>query len=92
VSHERTDAKLPIRFGDRVEPGDRSQIDDHLGLGQAELQERQQAVAASQQLCLVPPFVEDLEHGSKVARTLIVELARDHRCRPFLCARFIRSR
>ena len=56
-----------------------SAFDEKRGLGEAELDERDEAVAAGQELGLALAVSEDLERLVQVRRTDVIELSRNHR-------------
>ena len=76
---QRADPKLVIGFDDPVQPADAAEVDDDGRGGQAELEERQQAVAAREDLGLSLALLQHPQDGADVPRPRVVELAWDHR-------------
>ena len=56
-----TDAQVVIVLDDAIEPGHVAQVDEQRRLGEAQLDQRQEAVAARQQLRLAFTILEDLQ-------------------------------
>ena len=61
------DAQLVVGLVDAIEPGDVAQVDEQGGLGEPELDERDEAVAAGQQLRLAFAVRQDLQRSSRSA-------------------------
>ena len=79
--------EVVVGLGDAVEAGDVPQVDEQAGLRQPELDEREQAVAAGEQLGLAFAVLEDPERLVQVPWTDVVELAGNHRAETLLPAR-----
>jgi hypothetical protein len=79
VRRASTDAELVVGLNDAVETPDVAQVNEESGLGQAELEERYQAIAAGEELGLALALREDLEGLIEIGGTHIVKLSRDHR-------------
>ena len=80
----RPDPELVVCLDDGVEAADILQVDEQAGLGQPELEERQQAVSAGQELRLALAVGQDLEGVVQVRWTDVIELGRDHRATALL--------
>ena len=76
------DMERVVALDDRVQAADRLKVDEQLRLREPKLHQREQAVAAGQQLRLTLPLDEDAQHVVQTPRTNVVELARDHRAGP----------
>ena len=77
------DAQVVVGLADAVEAGDVPHVDEQGRLGQPELDEGDQAVAAREQLRLPFAVLEDRSASSRFARTDVVELSRgSSRCLP----------
>ena len=75
----RADAQVVVGLDDAVEAGDVAQVDEQGRLRQPELDQRDEAVAARQQLGLAFAILEDPQRLVQVRRTDVVELAGNHR-------------
>ena len=81
------DAELVVGLDDPIEPGHVAEVDQEGRLGQPELDERDEAVAAGQQLGLAFAVLEDPQRLVQVRRTDVVELGGNHRAATLLPAR-----
>ena len=81
------DAQVVVGLDDAVEAGDVAQVDEQARLRQAELDEREEAVAAGQELRLAFAILEDPQRLVQVRRTDVVELGGNHRAATLLPAR-----
>ena len=57
----RPDDEVVVGLADAVEAGDVAEVHQQRRLGQAELDQRDEAVAAGEQLCFAFPILEDLQ-------------------------------
>ena len=71
--------ELVVGFDDAVQASHVAKVHEQGRLGESELDQRDEAVAAGQQLCLAFPILEDLQRLVQVARTDVVELSWNHR-------------
>ncbi len=76
------DRQVVVRLDDAVQAGDVADVDEQRRLRQSELDQRQEAVAAGQQLRLALPILEDPQRLVQARRTDVVELAGNHALRP----------
>jgi hypothetical protein len=79
VGDASADAELVVPFDDAVETGHVADVDHERRRGKAQLEERQQAVAARQDLGVAGVLAEDAQHLADVPRPGVLELGRDHR-------------
>ncbi len=80
------DDEVVVGLGDAVEAGHVAQVDEQGRLGEPELDQREEAVAAGQQLGLAFAVLEDPQRLVQVPRTDVVELAGNHRAGTLLPA------
>src|SRR4029079_12855929 len=73
------DPQVVVGVDDAVEPADRLEVDEDAGLTEPELQERDQAVPAGEELRLAFSLVEDPDRLVEARRTYILEGSRNHR-------------
>ena len=78
VPHERADPECASVLGERVEAGDPVDVDEHLRRGEAQLQERDEALPARQHLRLVAALGEDCERLVERFCCHVVERCRVH--------------
>ena len=76
------DAQVVVGLDDAVEAGHVAQVDEQCRLGEAELDQRDEAVAARQELRLALAVLEDRQRLVQVPGTDVVELGWDHRAGP----------
>ena len=74
--------EVVVGLDDPVEAADVAEVDEQGRLREAELDQRDEAVAAREQLRLAFPILEDPEGLVQVPRTDVVELAGNHRAGP----------
>ena len=79
VGRPGTDAQVVVRLDDGVEAGHVTQVDEQGRLREAELDQRQEAVAPGEELRLSLAVLQDLERLVQVPRANVVELAWNHR-------------
>ncbi len=79
---ERADPDLVARLRHALELGDAADVDDHRRGGQAELQQRNQRVAAGQEL-RAGMLAEQSMHVVERLRAVVVEVCGKHVRRPF---------
>jgi hypothetical protein len=79
VRRPGTDAQAVVGLDDLVHPIDVAQVDEQSRLGEPELHERQQAVAARQDLRLPLALGEDPQDALEAGWADVVEGCRDHR-------------
>ena len=73
-----TDAELVVGLDDAVDPGHVLDVDEDPGLGETEFQQRQEAVAARQDLGLAFVLLQRTQGRIEVRRPDVIELRRDH--------------
>ena len=73
------DPQVVVGLDDPVEPADRLEVDQHPGLAEAELQQRDQAVAAGEELGLALSLVQDPDRLVEARRPYVLERSRNHR-------------
>src|SRR5439155_9733754 len=78
MRREGADAYLAVADGDVAERGDAAYVNERAGLGEAELHERQERVAAGEHLRVLRA-AERLHRLLDRRRSLVVEVERDHR-------------
>src|SRR4051794_24008406 len=79
VGRASADAQLVVGLDDPVEAGHVTQVDEERGLSESQLDQRDEAVTAGEQLRLAFPVREDPERLVEVPWTDVVELAGNHR-------------
>src|SRR4051794_25113678 len=79
VRRASADAEVVVRLHDPVEAGHVTQVDEERGLSESELDQRDEAVTAGEQLCLAFPVRQDPEGLVEVPWTDVIELAGNHR-------------
>ena len=83
LAHADPGADLPALAlaldADALQALDIADVDDRAGCGQAELHQRQQAVAAGHDLDVAVALAEELERLVEAGRGVVVELGRKHR-------------
>ncbi len=79
VRRLRADPEVIVGLDDAIEPRDVSQVDEEPGLGEAELEQRDEAVAAGEQLRFALALGQYLERLVEISGTHVVELSRNHR-------------
>src|SRR5262249_39185439 len=84
VRHERADRDPAVLAPDLAQVADPANVDQHLGLCQAQLHDRDQAVAAGQDLGAVAELVEQLDRLVDARRRLVLECGGDHRAPPWM--------
>ena len=72
------DPEVVVGLDDPVEPVDVADVDEEAGLGQTQLEQRQEAVAAGQDLGLALAFGQDPQRVVETGWSDVVELTRDH--------------
>ncbi len=87
VRRASPDAELVVRLHDAVETGDVLDVHQQRRLGEPELDQRDQAVAAGEDLRLSFAVLEDPQRFVQASRTDVVELTGDHRAAVLLSAR-----
>ncbi len=85
------DAQVVVSLADAVEAGHVAEVHEQGRLGESQLDQRDEAVAARQQLRLTLSILEDLQGLAQAPRADIVELAGNHRAATLL-HRFTRRR
>ena len=80
----RADDQVVVGLADPVQAGHIAEVDQERRLSQAQLDERDEAVAAGQQLRFAFPILEDLQRLTQVPRADVVELAGNHRAATLL--------
>ena len=73
-----SDAQHPALFLDVLEARDLADVDEVTGLTQAELEERQQALATREDLCVLGIFPEKRNRLRERGWCVVVEAGRDH--------------
>jgi hypothetical protein len=73
------DPEIVVGLDDPIEAADRLEIDEDPRLAEAELQERDQAVAAGEELGLAFSLVEDPDCLVEAPRPNVLERSRNHR-------------
>jgi hypothetical protein len=86
VAGERTDGDVVAGVADVRQVAEAADVDEDGRLGQAQLHERQQAVAAGEELGLVPVLGDQRDRFVGRAGADVVELGRDHEGPPSAAA------
>ena len=71
------DPGLVTAAGDPVEPADVAEVDEQAGLGQPELDQRQEAEAAREDLRLALVFLQDPERLAEIGGPHVLERGRE---------------